>query len=462
MLRRGMLLLVSMTLALCCGVPAAMAWSNGPPAGGKDGYGYGTHDWILEHAIVLAGSPAWIDTDTALYHSNDPDYAVAHPGTSICDPSIVDWHVFRDSGKSRGGPQAAADYYYEAVQALSKGATETASEKLGIMSHYYSDMLVPFHTTYDALKHENEHLAYELDVDVHTHQYSDNRGWLVQAPRVAVTDIRALAIRAAYYSRSRYPTLRDRYESGSHLGDAKVDSITREVLSRSINDLADIIRSMPTSSAISYPPKEMTASISKHYPGPGRKICAYAECLDSSGKPLEGIRVDFHWPKVGGGTTKLTAYSDVHGIAHNWFTVPSGLPLMQGYTVKLSSSSGGASIADSTWFMVTPPLADGADGIKTSVSDHTPNQNTVVKVSTVVHDTDGHAVAGLPCTFSWAFKHGTVSYTTVTGPGGVATMSKNIGRATQGYRVFVRAQVISDSTHRSSTSSFVPHTRTSA
>ena len=58
MLRRGTLLIVSLVLALCCGATLAMAWSNGPAdSSGKAGYGYGTHDWILEHAIDLLGEP---------------------------------------------------------------------------------------------------------------------------------------------------------------------------------------------------------------------------------------------------------------------------------------------------------------------------------------------------------------------------------------------------------------------
>ena len=455
MLRRGTLLIFSVALAVCCGVASAAAWSNGPAAGGKDGYGYGTHDWILEHAIVVAGSPTWIDVKAALYHSNDPDYAVAHPGVSGCDASNVDLHLFRDAGKSRGGPQAAADYYYEAVRALSRGATETASEKLGIMSHYYADMLVPFHTTYDALEHEDEHLAYELAVDNLTRRYSESLGWVVRAPRRDVTDVRASAIKAAYFARSKYKALRDTL-GDEGLGNGTANSITQLVLSRAINDLADVISSMPSSCAMSYPPRGMSESISKHYPGYGRKICAYARCLDGSGKAVEGVRVDFCWPTAGGSTTEATAYSDTEGVAHNWFTVPSDLSLMRRLEVRTSSSSSGTSTVDSTWFVVTPPLAVGAGGIKTSVSEHAPKQNTAVKVRTVVHDTAGHAVVGLPCTFSWEFRTVTVSYTTATDSHGVARMSRNIGHATKGHRVHVRAQVISDSTHRSSTSSFVP------
>ena len=433
-------------LALCCSVSSAMGWANGPATGGRDGYGFGTHDWLLEHAIDLAGNPDWLDVDVALYHSNDPDYFKTNS----------DWHLFRDSGKSRGGPQAAADYYYAAVKALKDGDTETASEDLGVMSHYYADMLVPFHTTYDALQHPAEHLDYELEVDSYHRHYSDSEDWIVPTAPLKMTDVRARAIKAAYFSRSKYLTLRDTYSQGNVRSNSKVNKITRDLLSRAVNDMADIIRSMPSGSGVSPPPAKVKTTITKHYPGRGRKICACATCLDDKGQPLQGIRVEFCWPKSSGGTTKATAYSDTSGVAHYWYTVPSDLPLMKKYTVKTTSTSGGASVASSTWFITTPPLAAGALGIKTTVSDHSPRQGTVVGVSTVVRDANGRPVVGLPCTFTWSFRTGTVSITTTTGSSSIARISRNIGRAAKGYRVYVRAQVISDSTHRSSTSSFVP------
>ena len=271
-----------------------------------------------------------------------------------------------------------------------------------------------------------------------------------------VTDVRARAVKAAYYSRSKYSTLLNTYSPGNVHSNDTVNKTTRELLSRAINDMADIIRSMPNASGVSRPPATLSTTMSKHYPGRSRKICAYASCLSSTGHPLQGIRITFYWPKSGGGTAKATAYSDAHGVAHNWYTVPRSLPLMRKYAVKTASSSGGLTHSGATWFMTTPPLAAGAAGIKTSVSTHTPRQDSVVRVSTVIHDTHGRPVIGLPCTFTWAFQTHTVSIRTTTGSAAVARISRNIGRAAKGHRVYVRAQVISDSTHRSSTSSFVP------
>jgi hypothetical protein len=315
---------------------------------------------------------------------------------------------------------------------------------------------VPFHTTYDAIQHPAEHLDYELEVDSYTHHYSDAAGWIAQAAPVKVTDVRARAIQAAYFSRGKYTALRDAYSPGNVRSSSTVNKITREVLSRAINDMADIIRSMSAAAGVSAPPAKVNTTITKHYPGRSRNICAYATCLDLKGRTLEGIRVDFYWPKSGGGTTKVTAYSDAHGVAHCWYTVPSNLPLMEKYAVKTSSTSGGRSVTGSSWFITTPPLASGSSGIKTTVSTHSPHQGAVVEVSTVIHDRNGRPIVGLPCTFTWTFRSGTVSITSTTGSASIARAARNIGHAAKGYRVYVRAQVISDSTHRSSTASFVP------
>jgi hypothetical protein len=75
--------------------------------------------------------------------------------------------------------------------------------------------------------------------------------------------------------------------------------------------------------------------------------------------------------------------------------------------------------------------------------------------STIVHDTAGHVVVGLPVTFYWNFKSVTVAFTTVTDARGIARSWRSIGLATKGYRVYVRAQTQSGGIHRSSTASFI-------
>lgn len=337
--RRLTILIVSLLLALGANASAALGWSNGPAADGKAGYGYGTHDWILEHAIEIAGSDAeWVDADTAMWHTNDPDYFRTNS----------DWHLFRNTGKSRGGPQAVADHYYAAVVALQEDDPDTASRELGLLSHYYADMLVPFHTTYDAISHPALHTEYELAVDEHHRRFSEASYWVDEAEARPVTDVRERAISAAKFSRGKYSTLLYSFARNSDVRENRtVDNITGELMSRAINDLADIIRAAPSGDGVSSSPAKLVASVSNSRPIRGRKVCAYAKCTDSNGRILEGIRVDFYWPKAGGGTTKVSAYTDSKGIAHNWRTMSTSLPVGKKLTVKAVARSSGDSISAS-------------------------------------------------------------------------------------------------------------------
>ncbi len=76
-------------------------------------------------------------------------------------------------------------------------------------------------------------------------------------------------------------------------------------------------------------------------PHRGRKVCAYAKCYDAKGRIIEGARVYFYWPKAGGGTVKVTAYTNQYGVAHSWRST-SGLAIKK-HRVKSVSDSSGAS-----------------------------------------------------------------------------------------------------------------------
>ena len=339
MSRRLTMLAASVLVALCAGVPSASAWSNGPAASGRSGYGYGTHDWILEHAIELAGKDAdWVEVDKALWHSNDPDYY----GTNS------DWHLFRNTGKSRGGPQAVADLYFGAAQALEDDDPETASKNLGVLSHYYADMLVPFHTTYDAISHPTMHANYEHAVDEYHRNYQGGSSWVNPAGKRPITDIRARTVSAGKFSRGKYATLLSSYGRDPRVkGNHTVDGITEDLMSRAINDLADVIRTLPTAEGASAPPHKIVASLSNKSPARGRKVCAYAKCTDEDGRILEGVRVDFYWPTSGGGTAKASAYTDSAGVAHNWRTMSMSFPVGKKLNVKAVARSSGQSTSAS-------------------------------------------------------------------------------------------------------------------
>jgi hypothetical protein len=363
MIRRTVLLAISCVLALSLGVTSAVAWCNGPAPLATPrlaGFGYGTHDWILDHAINQAGTEGdWVDVKTALWHTNDPDYYDINR----------DLHLFRDTGLSRGGPQAVADQYYIAAEALRRGDKATASKALGVLSHYYTDCMQPYHTTYDAMKYNGAHSYYERAVDKYNRHYGEGTFWLSGAPAQPVTDVRQRAVYASKFSRARYAKLRSALQhdpDASVRKNSTVNDVTGDILSRGVNDLADIIRTLSAvhneaqglASAISTtpalgtsaPPARISTYMSNPKPHRGRKVCAYAKCYDAKGQIIEGARVYFYWPKAGGSTFKVAAYTNQFGVAHSWRPT-SGLAIRK-HRVKAVSNSSGASRTSSVLFRV--------------------------------------------------------------------------------------------------------------
>jgi hypothetical protein len=241
-----------------------------------------------------------------------------------------------------------------------------------------------------------------------------------------------------------------------------VNSVSKQVLTRASYDLADIVRTIPTAAGVAQAPKTIKASMYKYYPAQNSKVCVYATCLNASGKPIEAAAVDITVPLKSGART-YRVYTDAKGVAYQWVTIDA-MPLMTKATVLVTSkaaSSVSAEVAaltppSTTWFMPTPVLADGSAGIKTKVSSYTPKRYTNVTASTVIRDRSGKPVVGLPVTFTWKFKSVTMTHYVVTDASGVARVTRNIGGATKGYRVYVKAQTMSGGISRSSTATFIP------
>jgi len=459
MARRMIILVASLILALSVSAPAAFGWANGADLDG-DGLGdngYGTHDWLLDNAITLAGPEgAWIaeQKQTALFATDDPD-------TQRTVQSEL--HLFRDEGIGRGAPTAIANAYAEAVEAYRVGDMAEAARCVGVLSHYYGDISQPFHTEYDALPYETYHKNYEIMVDEVTGKPGENYAWIAPASYSykPVTDIRAKAVSSAYYSRSKFPSLLGGLKLSSKITQTTVNSVSKQVLTRASYDLADIIRTIPTSAGVAQAPATIKATMYKYYPAQNSKVCVYATCLDAAGKPIEAAAVDITVPLKAGPKT-YRAYTDAKGLAYAWVTIDA-MPLMSKASVLVESESGSSVSSEmtsvssaTTWFMPTPILKDGSGGIKTDMSNHYPKRYSSVTASTVIRDRAGKAVVGLPVTFSWKYKTVTKTYKVVTNSSGVAKVTCNIGGATRGYRVYVKAQTMSGGISRSSTSTFIP------
>ena len=462
MARRMIVLMLTMLMVFAIAAPSAFGWANGADLDG-DGLGdngYGTHDWILDNAITLAANAdpqgtAWLaaEKQTALFATDDPD-TQRNPDVTL--------HLFREIGIGRGAPTAVADMYYQAVEAYKRGDKHEAARCVGVLAHYYGDINQPFHTAYAGMNYGTLHNEYEMMVDAVSGRPGQNFSLIKSDGYQPVTDIRTKTVSAAYFSRSKYPSLFAGLKASKSVTQPAVKSVTWQVLNRASNDLADIIRTIPTGAGLAAAPKTITATMYKYYPAQNSGVCVYAKCLNALGNPIDGAVVDITIPLKAGSKTYRT-YTDSKGIATQWVTIDA-MRLMTKATVTVVSKSA-TSIASvtapvatsaSTWFMPTPVLADGSTGIKTSVSNFSPKRYTVVTASTVIHDKAGRPVVGLPIRFSWKFKTSTVYYSAVTNSSGIARVSRNIGGVTAGYRVYVKAQTMSGGINRSSTATFIP------
>jgi len=447
MLRKTLTLCAAVVLALGLGVSSAHAWGNGADQDG-DGIGdngYGTHDWIIEHAIDLAGAEAgWVDVEAARLASDDPD--------SLKTSKYL--HGFKEFGRGRGGPQAAADEYYKLIRAYNAGDYVTASRHLGVLSHYYSDICQPFHTKYDAVNRDALHTEYELDVHKLTDNYGESTGWITPRARYAVPDVRDKAVSAGKYSRSKYSELVSAFSKSHSVSSGTPKAVTDLVLSRAVNDLADIVCAVDDGKGLAENPKDIKVTMSKYYPAQKSKVCAYAKVVDANGKPMEGVGVRLSWP-LSNGTETVTVYTEPDGVAHWWQNIGPAT-MMKRRSVESRSHSSGTTTVDSGWYIPSPKLASGTKGVKTTLSNRTPKQGTVVRAKTKFRSVSGKPVKGLKVTFTWQFKSGTKKTYATTNAYGNAYSSLNIGKAKKGYAVRVRGRAMSGGSTRSSSTTFRP------
>ena len=426
-------------LALLFAAPSyAFAWANG-----YQGDGYGTHDWVLEEALILSGE-SWVDTQVALLATDDPDY----------DYPIEDHknHVFRPEGDGRGAPQTVLDLYHQAVTAYGQGDMVAASQYLGLLSHYYSDICVPYHVASVDDSTSDEHLAYELDVDDRTGYSRENADWITPVARKTVVDVRQNTVDAALSTRSTYPAFYTAYRS-SGWGSSTVQSVTKASLSRAVNDLADIIQSIPNGTGI---PEAGTVAASSLRTNVGKNtdVVVYAKVTDDSGNPVEGARVVYEW-KLPQGTITDVEYTMADGVAESWENL-GNVPLGADFEVVAVTTSGADSASDAVTFHVT----DKIGYIQTTVPYYDPMQNTLVTASCVILNEYGEPIPGLDVKFTWEHKTTTHEYLTTTDQWGVARHARNIGASAVGHVVTVRAETQAGGSNRSSYATFRPKANT--
>lgn len=443
-MQRRFALLTTVLLALAILAPAsAFAWGSGNVDSLDDRY-WGTHDWIVWQAYVEAGRPAWFKVNEALLNNDNPDDT---------DADKLD-HVFHVDNQYGGAPWRVGELYTQAVKAHDRGDYVAASQAIGLLSHYYSDITVPFHTKiresgtiYDEL-----HDPYERAARDYSHLKSDRR-MLTTRSRKTATNVRTMTRYAAAAANTKLSTV---VSGRASFSDPAVRDATRYVLSRAVNDLADMMKSVP-SGAGTPPAASGIASFKpyRRYTGKYKYARADARIVDKNGNPLRAMKVIFTW-QMASGTQKLARYTDADGWVYCW--KPTGSqPYFSKFTATPKLVSAGTTYTDaSEWYATTPVLKDGSAGWVHALSNNRPKQYTTVKSKARAISTSGKPVAGLKVKFAWEFKSKTVYTYATTDSYGYARTSKYIGGATKGYRVYVRAYTQAGGNNRRWTSSFIP------
>lgn len=373
---------------LFSGVAPAGAWTNG----GDADRGYGPHDWMLDRARSMAGSPAWLNRKVALYATNDPD--------GPRNPWLNDYQLQYESGIRRGAAQKIADLYYLAVQAYKKGDYTSASKYVGQLSHCYGDILQPFHSARAARDMQKIHLQYEYAFgDYFKSHRSTVDDWVVKRAPRPITNIRDRVVSSAAYSRSYFPALYKDYRANRRIS-GTTKSVTRRMMNYGVNEFADIIRSIPKAAGCAPQTATMTAWMKYKYMGQGFNGCVYVRCLDASGTPVNSARVVISWPKADGSVTKVVAYTDANGIAHDYEDIGT-LPYLRKMPVTAVQSTSGTTAKAATWFMVTPALA-AEDGITLSISPHDAPRETTATATVLLRDVNRRPIADMPVTVKWS------------------------------------------------------------
>ena len=429
--------------------PAA-AWSNA-------GNNYGTHDWALDQALRLLDARginySWVDRTIALQATDDPDEIEVE-----ADPSRSVEHVYTGDGGKRGGAvHRITEHYAKMVRLHDAGDYEGASYHLGMLAHFYGDILQPYHTSRDAIDMDTNHQAYELLVNSVTKTSTSSPSWSAANSSWTVKsliNVRSAAIAAAAYSRARYNELEANYGPNDSSLSSAAASVTREVLIRASGDLANLIVSVPSGSA--NPP--MVGSIKVWMKWQGVKgnesvEAAFATVLDTAGKPIEGLEVKVTTPVSPTSTKSLRFWTDTTGTGHITYAVGT-FPLMAKQTVTLKATTDQTTVTQSTWFFQTKRLADGSTGFKTTVNDRTVKAGQTVTVTSTVRTTTGAPVQGLYVKWTWTMGSLVRTSSGYTDANGVAKSSYTILSTTTRSQIHVHAGTSAYSINRNSNTYF--------
>jgi len=165
-------LIVSMALFSVSG------WSNGGYTDDPSNPKYGTHDWIAQHALdwLPSNEKNFIVNNIAsyLYGTELPDNGTVPGG--IGDKTKHHVYYFADGSlQDNASAVRAQEEYGEVVEFFKVGNLADAAEKLGVVSHYISDLAVFGHVMGNKTEWGNvtHHSDYENYVNARTNSYED-------------------------------------------------------------------------------------------------------------------------------------------------------------------------------------------------------------------------------------------------------------------------------------------------
>ena len=185
MLKKHVAFLVTVTLSsllfgASVSLVAVFGWSNGGYSDDPSNPKYGTHDWIAQHALdwLPSKEKQFILNNIAsyLYGTELPDNGTVPGG--IGDKTKHHVYYFADGSlQDNASAVRAQEEYGEAVNFFKAGNLTKAVKKLGIVSHYISDLAVFGHVmgskTDWGAEDEYIHSDYEKRVNQCTNSYDD-------------------------------------------------------------------------------------------------------------------------------------------------------------------------------------------------------------------------------------------------------------------------------------------------
>ena len=233
--RRGTraVLAFAISIGVATAASPALAWSNG--VDGPDTYG--THDWILDHALdALDARADWVCRRAALRATDDPDTE-----DGIDHASGTWWHVWDEWGETWGGaPEATLVWFKRTQRRLDAGRECSASQAVGIMSHFIADVAQPMHTDGSLDAEDRVHGPYESAVDSRSEASDDE--YAFEFDGVDRARSRSRTVRVARQAHRFYDVLVETYDE--HGYNQRVARITQRQLERAANALADLIASL--------------------------------------------------------------------------------------------------------------------------------------------------------------------------------------------------------------------------